>query len=70
MIRTYIQIQKFMATLYDVEVHTINYHIKKIFSDSELEESLVIRKFRITASDKKRMLIRVLLIVMKNKGKQ
>lgn len=45
--------QKLMATLYDVEVHTINYHIKKIFSDSELDESLVIRKFRITADDKK-----------------
>lgn len=29
--------QKLMATLYDVETHTINYHIKKIFADSELE---------------------------------
>ncbi len=28
--------QKMMATLYDVEVNTINYHIKKIFQDSEL----------------------------------
>jgi len=45
--------QKIMATLYDVETHTINYHIKKIFTDSELEESLVIRKFRITAADAK-----------------
>ena len=25
--------QKMMAALYDVKVHTINYHIKKIFSD-------------------------------------
>lgn len=45
--------QKIMASLYDVETHTINYHIKKIFADSELEESSVIRKFRITAADGK-----------------
>jgi len=45
--------QKMLATLYDVETHTINYHIKKIFSDSELEESSVIRNFRITAADGK-----------------
>lgn len=45
--------QKLMATLYDVKIHTINYHIKKIFTDSELEESSVIRKFRITAADSK-----------------
>lgn len=45
--------QKTMATLYDVETHTINYHIKKIFADSELEESSVIRKYRITAADGK-----------------
>jgi hypothetical protein len=35
--------QKMMAALYDVEVNTINYHIKKIFSDSELQEDSVIR---------------------------
>lgn len=45
--------QKMMATLYDVDIRTINYHIQKIFSDSELEEESVIRKFRITASDGK-----------------
>lgn len=45
--------QKMMAALYDVETHTINYHIKKIFSDNELDEDSVIRKFRITATDKK-----------------
>ena len=42
-----------MATLYDVDVRTINYHVKKIFSDSELQEDSVIRKFRITAADGK-----------------
>ncbi len=42
-----------MGVLYDVETHTINYHLKKVFSDSELQEDSVIRKFRITASDSK-----------------
>ena len=46
--------QKMMATLYDVNVRTINYHLKKIFSDSELQENSVIRKFWITASDGKK----------------
>jgi hypothetical protein len=45
--------QKMMAQLYDVEVHTINYHLKKVFEDSELEEDAVIRNFRITAVDGK-----------------
>ena len=45
--------QKMMATLYDVETHTINYHLKKIFSDAELSEDSVIRKFRITGKDGK-----------------
>ena len=42
-----------MAALYDVDVRTINYHVKKIFSDSELQEESVIRNFRITAADGK-----------------
>jgi len=46
--------QKMMGTLYDVETHTINYHLKKVFSDSELQEDSVIRNFRITAADGKR----------------
>lgn len=45
--------QKMMATLYKVEVPTIHYHLKKIFSDSELQEEAVIRNFRITAEDRK-----------------
>ncbi len=45
--------QKTMGLLYNVETHTINYHLKKIFADGELEEVSVIRKFRITASDGK-----------------
>ena len=45
--------QKLMAALCDVDVRTVNYHIKKIFADSELQEDSVIRKFRITADDGK-----------------
>ena len=45
--------QKMMGQLYDVETHTINYHLKKVFSDSELEDDSVIRNFRITAADGK-----------------
>lgn len=45
--------QKMLAILYDVEINTINYHIKKIFEDGELNEDSVIRNFRITASDGK-----------------
>ena len=45
--------QKMMAVLYDVDVRTINYHLQKVFKDSELEEESVIRKFRITAADGK-----------------
>lgn len=30
--------QKMMATLYDVDVRTINYPLKKVFEDSELQE--------------------------------
>ena len=46
--------QKLLGLLYHVETNTINYHIKKIFSDSELDANSVIRKFRITADDGKR----------------
>ena len=45
--------QRMMAVLYDVDVRTINYHVKKIFEDKELQEDSVIRNFRITAPDGK-----------------
>lgn len=45
--------QKMMGVLYNIDVRTINYHLKKIFSDNELEKESVIRKFRITATDGK-----------------
>lgn len=43
--------QKMMAELYDVDVRTINEHIKKIYSDGELTESATIRKFRIVQAE-------------------
>ena len=45
--------QKMMGLLYNVETHTINYHLKKIIADGEIDENSVIRKFRITAADGK-----------------
>ena len=40
-----------MGTLYDVNVHPVNDHLKKIFADSELQDNSGIRKFRIPALD-------------------
>ena len=45
--------QKMMGVLYDVKTQTINYHLNKIFSDSELQEQAVIRIFLTTAVDGK-----------------
>ena len=45
--------QKMMGLLYGVETHTINYHLKQIFADGELQSDSVIRNFRITAADGK-----------------
>lgn len=45
--------QKSMSLLFNVEVNTINYHLKEIFKSKELKEDTVIRKIRITASDGK-----------------
>ncbi len=50
--------QKAMGLLYNVETHTINYHIKKIFADSELSESSTIRKFRIVQFEGERKIER------------
>ena len=42
--------QKMIAALYDVDVRTVNEHIKKIYDDQELSEEATIRNFRIVAS--------------------
>ncbi len=45
--------QKMMGLLYNVEAHTITYHLQKAFKTGELEENSVARNFRVTASDGK-----------------
>ena len=43
--------QKMLSTLYNVEINTINYHIKKIYNDNELKEESTIRKFWIVQKE-------------------
>ena len=50
--------QKMMATLYDVGLPTINEHIKKIYADSELEETANILDFRIVQTQGSRQVTR------------
>jgi len=45
--------QKMMAALYDVSVPAINQHLKRIFSDNELEEFSVVKQYLTTAADGK-----------------
>lgn len=53
--------QKMMATLYDVDVRTINEHIKKVLTDGELSEEATIRKFRIVQNEGARQVHRDVL---------
>lgn len=50
--------QKMMAALYDVDVRTVNEHIKKIYLDGELTEKATIRKFRIVQTEGSRQVNR------------
>jgi len=50
--------QKMMATLFDVEVNTINYHLKEIYKSHELIEEATIRNFRIVQQEGKRQVER------------
>lgn len=45
--------QKMLGVLYDVKTHTINYHLKKLFADGEIDEVATIRNFRIVATNGK-----------------
>lgn len=47
-----------MSILYDVDVRTISEHIQKVYSDSELEETATIRKFRIVQTEGSRQVSR------------
>ena len=54
--------QKMLATLYDVDVRTVNEHLQKIFDDKELEaNSSTIRKFRIVQTEGNRQITREVL---------
>ncbi|MCZ4319028.1 virulence RhuM family protein [Aequorivita viscosa] len=50
--------QKKMAELFDVDVRTINEHLKNIFESGELEKEPTIRKFRIVQLEGKREVTR------------
>ena len=50
--------QKQLADLFDVEVNTINYHIKNIFKQNELDKISTIRKIRIVQKEGKREVVR------------
>ena len=45
--------QKQMGDLFDKNVRTVSEHIRNVFKEGELDESSVIRNFRITAADGK-----------------
>ena len=42
--------QKLMGQLFDVETHTINYHLKEIFKTGEIDKDRTTRKFRTVQS--------------------
>ena len=48
--------QKLIAVLFGVTVPTVNEHLKNLFSDGEIQQDSVIRKFRTTAADAKQYL--------------
>jgi len=50
--------QKMMATLYDVDIRTINEHISSIYADRELELESTIRNFRIVQTEGARQVSR------------
>ena len=43
----------FVAALYDVSIPAIKQHLKRIFSDNELDESSVVKQHLTTAADGK-----------------
>ena len=47
-----------MASLFDVEVNTINYHLKEVYKSGEIQEEATIRKFRIVQTEGKRQVNR------------
>ena len=52
--------QKSMSELFNVEINTINYHLKGVFESNELEEKRTIRKIRIVQNEGNRKVSREL----------
>ena len=52
--------QKSISKLFNVEVNTINYHLKEIFETHELEENRTIRKIRMVQKEGNRSVSREL----------
>ncbi len=50
--------QKLMSELFDVEVNTINYHLKELYKSGEIQEDATIRKFRIVQQEGNRTINR------------
>ncbi|MPM27784.1 hypothetical protein SDC9_74298 [bioreactor metagenome] len=50
--------QKMMAELYGIDVRTVNFHILKVYEDSELAEEATIRNFRIVQTEGSRQVSR------------
>ena len=50
--------QKLMATLFDVGVNTINYHLKEAYESGEIDPEATIRKFRIVQQEGSRQVTR------------
>ena len=53
--------QKMMASLYEIDVRTINDHIQKIYDDGELTKEATIRNFRIVQTEGNRQVQRDVL---------
>ena len=43
--------QKLIGVLFDVESHTVNYHLQEIFKSQELNEEATTRKFRVIQNE-------------------
>ena len=46
--------QKMMAQLYDVDVRTVNHHVKTVYKDNELTPEATIRKYEIVQTEGER----------------
>ena len=53
--------QKHIAELYQVDVRTINEHIKNIYAENELDETSTIRNFRIVRLEGSRNVTREIM---------